>query len=104
MLAVVYPINSKSSTQSQQQQDDPTAEYGVNANWEMSSNKKESIKHRLVDAGLCENKEIESILEEASKVGGRFFDIAVRDSVVPLKKWSSASGRVILLGDSAHAM
>ncbi len=36
--------------------------------------------------------------------GGSVFDYLIRDSVIPLKKWSSDTGRVVLIGDSAHAM
>jgi len=36
----------------------------------------------------------------------QFFDLGVRDTTlsIPLQKWHSGCGRVVILGDSAHAM
>ncbi|KAJ1432805.1 hypothetical protein B484DRAFT_447564 [Ochromonadaceae sp. CCMP2298] len=91
MLAVVY-------------KDDQDALYGQNPDWKVSENAKDLVLKRLKMAGFGENGDLLDVLKAASLPGGRFFDLGVKDSPIPLKSWSSESGRVILMGDSAHAM
>lgn len=91
MLAVVY-------------RSDETAPLGVNPGWKASTSTANEVQHILEQAGLGDNPEILSLLGASQLEGGRTIDLSVRDSIVPLKSWSSASGRVILLGDSAHPM
>ena len=62
------------------------------------------LRSRLHHAGFGRNQEIQQLLSAASDPGGRFFDLAVRDRTVPLGSWASSSGRLLLMGDSAHAM
>ena len=68
------------------------------------------LRQRLNRAGLGGNPDLESLLTAASAdpegqdERGRFFELGVKDALLPLKKWSSNSGRVVLVGDSAHAM
>lgn len=105
MLAVVYRSPSESA-------------YGENPNWitmggknvkgnsykeKSDINNKKVLVDRLNSAGFAKNVEIQSILTAAEN-GGRFFDLGVYDNTIPLKSWSSNTGRVVLLGDSAHAM
>lgn len=91
MLAVVYGADRDSI-------------YGDNPDWNAGSDAKNLIRSRMQQAGLGSNTELVSVLDAASQKGGRFFDLGVRDTSVPLKKWSSDSGGVLLIGDSAHAM
>lgn len=91
MLAVVYRSRE-------------TSPFGVNPKWDPSNGSTDEVLQRLWRAGLGGNAELLSILEASAQQGGRTIDLSVRDSIVPLSTWSSQSGRVILLGDSAHAM
>lgn len=94
MLAVVY-------------RDDRDSAQGENAAWSGDRNvglvnTKQEILTRLSRAGLSSNKEIKRLLDSCD--GDRFIDLGVRDNTIPLRGWSSSSGRVVLIGDSAHAM
>ena len=95
MLAVVY-------------RDSENAPYGLNPNWISNESNnliiKKGIQERLRKAGFANIVEINELLEASAQKGGRFFDLGIKDSLVPLRKWSSKSGRVIIIGDSAHAM
>lgn len=93
MLAVVYRSSE-------------TASLEQNADWEVTRTRalRDDMLRRLQQAGLGDNAELLSLLGASTLPGGRTIDLPVRDSVVPLKSWSSASGRVMLLGDSAHPM
>mmetsp|Transcript_28044 Transcript_28044/g.39938 ORF Transcript_28044/g.39938 Transcript_28044/m.39938 type:complete len:377 (+) Transcript_28044:519-1649(+) len=99
MLAIVYT-------------DEKDARYGLNPEWsaEDTAEAVSLLRQRLNRAGLGNNPELESLLMAASadpKEGGergRFFEFGVKDALLPLQKWSSDSGRVVLIGDSAHAM
>jgi hypothetical protein len=84
--------------------DDQDALYGQNPDWKASENAKDLVLKRLKMAGFGENGDLLDVLKAASLPGGRFFDLGVKDNPIPLKSWSSESGRVILMGDSAHAM
>ena len=94
MIAVVY-------------RDDRDSDQGENAAWNGDKNvgvvnTKNAVFSRLQSAGLSSNLEIKTLLDACE--GDRFIDLGVRDTTVPLRGWSSSSGRVILIGDSAHAM
>jgi 2-polyprenyl-6-methoxyphenol hydroxylase-like FAD-dependent oxidoreductase len=62
------------------------------------------MRRRLEDGKLGGNADILAVLQAATAQGGRFFDVAVKERLLPLRSWSSDSGRVILLGDAAHPM
>ena len=82
---------------------DDDAVYGENAEWtEDSTDLKATTKERLLKAGFKGNADLMTLLDGCN--AERFVDISVRDRSLPLKGWSSQSGRVVLLGDSAHAM
>ena len=94
MIAVVY-------------RDDRDSAQGENAAWSGDKNAglvntRQDVLARLKRAGLASNKEIKGLLD--SCIGDRFIDLGVRDNTIPLRGWSSSSGRVVLIGDSAHAM
>jgi flavin-dependent dehydrogenase len=94
MIAVVY-------------RDDKDSVQGGNAAWNGDKsvglvNTKQDVTNRLRKAGLSSNKEIKDLLNACE--GDRFIDLGVRDNTVPLRGWSSNSGRIVLIGDSAHAM
>ena len=94
MIAVVY-------------RDDRDSAQGGNAAWNGDKsvgliNTKQDVTNRLKKAGLSSNKEIKDLLDACE--GDRFIDLGVRDNTVPLRGWSSTSGRIVLVGDSAHAM
>lgn len=90
MLAVVY-------------RDDTDAALGENESWGRDkSGIVSDIRSRLVSAGCVDVPEVSGILDSCD--GGRVFDLGVRSRLLPLRDWSSQSGRVLLLGDSAHAM
>jgi len=96
MVAVVY-------------RDDRDSEQGENAGWKADADKsagtvntRKEVMGRLEKAGLSSNQELKTLLDAC--IGDRFIDLGVRDRTVPLRGWSSSSGRIILLGDSAHAM
>ena len=100
--------------------DEQDASLGENVEWEeeilekqnQKSKQKQQVstnnsmktltKQRLLNAGFHENHELFTLLDGCSE--DRFIDLGVKDRSIPLKKWSSDSHRVILLGDSAHAM
>ena len=94
MIAVVY-------------RDDRDSPQGENAAWNGDKNigfvnTKKDVFNRLEKAGLSSNREIKTLLDACET--DRFIDLGVRDTTVPLRGWSSTSGRVVLIGDSAHAM
>ena len=81
------------------------AKLGENGNWRSDVTAKEALEQRLYQAGFGEDAntaEVFTLLDSCE--GDRVFDIGVRDRLVPLRRWSSSSGRVVLLGDAAHAM
>lgn len=94
MIAVVY-------------RDDRDSKQGENPAWNGdknvgSVNTRQDVFNRLKSAGLSSNIEIKKLLDACD--GDRFIDLGVRDNTIPLRGWSSSSGRVVLIGDSAHAM
>ena len=94
MIAVVY-------------RDDRDSAQGENAAWNGDKtvglvNTKDDVLNRLKKAGLSSNKEIKTLLDSCET--DRFIDLGVRDTTIPLRGWSSTSGRIVLMGDSAHAM
>lgn len=79
MLAVVYRSSSTASID----------RGGLNADWQVSpKGSKAYIQQLLVESGLQGIPEITSMLDASFLPGGRSFDLGIRDSVVPLKKWS----------------
>jgi hypothetical protein len=97
MLAVVY-------------KEKKDAIYGENIEWKTSTlqNKKDFVEKKLFQCGFSneKNKEIFDILNFSNK--NNFFDVGVRERTNVLNfffnSWSSKSGKVVLVGDSAHAM
>ena len=66
----------------------------------------EFVRKLILDAGMDEMKETSlfSIVEAAREENGYVTDIALKEMFAPLRSWSSASGRILLVGDSAHPM
>ncbi len=62
------------------------------------------LQSRLVQAGFPLSHELHRFLDASYGEGGHVYDYVIRDNLVPLQQWSSASGRVLLLGDSSHTM
>ena len=75
------------------------AAFGVNAGWSETSLKTQLLER--LERGQLDRIEEVRVLSEASD---RTIDIGVREAILPLPRWSSEDGRVVLLGDSAHAM
>lgn len=88
MLAVIY-------------RDAMDAALGENPSWRSSTNK-EALRARLTAAGFAGNAELMQLLDACQE--DRFVDVGVQNRLLPLPHWASRSGRVILMGDSAHAM
>lgn len=93
VLATIYP-----------ESDDIRGNHGDNLDWTPEDYYRDKVKSLLFKSGFNEYHELHTLLEASSKVGGVVFDVGVHDNIVPLRSWTSQSGRVILLGDSAHAM
>eukprot|EP01041_Mallomonas_annulata_P003554 gene3554-7071_t len=89
--------------------DDTDASQGENVDW-VGGNKdtRIALESRLLRAGFSPkaNEEVFGLVSasSATATANRVFDLGVRDRLVPLSRWSSSSGRIILMGDSAHAM
>lgn len=75
-----------------------------NKNWDPWLNHKQNVSNLLNLAGFKSSHSLHAILDAADTPGGIIVDIGIRDSAIPLRKWSSKSGMVILVGDSAHTM
>jgi 2-polyprenyl-6-methoxyphenol hydroxylase-like FAD-dependent oxidoreductase len=75
-----------------------------NPHWVHSDTFKEEVKRRLNDSGFDNFHDLHTILDATGLTGGQVFDVGVRDNLFPLRTWASRSGRVILVGDAAHAM
>lgn len=83
MLAVVYRSSSTASID--------RGSSDLNADWRLSpKGSKMYIQKLLIESGLQDIPEITSMLDASFLPGGRSFDLGIRDSVVPLKKWSVA--------------
>lgn len=81
MLAVVYRSSSSASID--------RGSSVLNADWQVSpKGSKAYIQKLLIESGLQDIPEIASMLDASFLPGGRSFDLGIRDSVVPLKKWS----------------
>jgi hypothetical protein len=81
MLAVVYRSSSSASID--------RGSSVLNADWQVSpKGSKAYIQKLLIESGLQDIPEITSMLDASFLPGGRSFDLGIRDSVVPLKKWS----------------
>ena len=87
------------------------AELGENPAWSSSGSEggskdrsaKAILRGRLERAGLLKNiPELNRLLEMCDD--SRFIDLGFKNRPLPLKNWASKSGRVILVGDSAHVM
>jgi 2-polyprenyl-6-methoxyphenol hydroxylase-like FAD-dependent oxidoreductase len=95
MLAVVYHVDQSNLS---------TITAGA-INRDLQKIHKLQAMHIRLEAGkLGSNAEIQEVLQAASGEGGRFFEVAVKERLLPLTSWSSKSGRVVLLGDAAHPM
>jgi len=80
MLAVVYRASSTSRAND--------GSLDLNADWQVSPKGSRAYIQRLLsESGLSDISEITSILDASFLAGGRSFDLGIRDSVVPLKKW-----------------
>lgn len=79
-------------------------EHEDNADWAPEQHHREKVKRLLNDAGYNGHHELHTLLEATCKPGGLIFDLGLQDNAVPLRSWSSHSGRVLLMGDSAHCM
>lgn len=81
--------------------DSADATYGANADW--SENKLlAQFQRRLESSGLDKVRGLQTLMGAVEE--SRCIDIGVRDALLPLPAWSSRDGRVVILGDSAHAM
>lgn len=104
MLAVVYHQHLGSIVES--------APYGdmILSEWEGAETPKveggplDRMQRILEVGGLQQLSDVQAVLKAARHPGGRSFDIAVKERLWPLQHWASPSGRVILMGDSAHSM
>lgn len=93
MLALVY--KSDANVQSNEE----------NVDWQKAALQRTNMLDRIQKSGLGSQKEILSVLDAATSIkDGRVFDLGVKDRLIPLKTWSSSSGRQVLIGDSAHPM
>jgi 2-polyprenyl-6-methoxyphenol hydroxylase-like FAD-dependent oxidoreductase len=86
MMALVY-------------RDSSDAALGENPAW-AELGLKDKFAERIRRSGLAGVEELGGLLGAAD----RCIDIGVRDAIVPLPTWSTKDGRVVLMGDSAHAM
>ena len=81
MLAVVYC-------------DQEDSRYGSNEEWRAGDQKKaaaEFLRSKLNAAGLGQVDELQSLLAATSdSQDGRFFEIGIRDALLPLRKWYDA--------------
>lgn len=82
--------------------------FGENIEWNKGGEKctkslLEALKVRLRRAGFTsKTPEIWTLLDACDD--SRIFDLGVRDRTLPLGSWTSASGRIVLMGDAAHPM
>jgi hypothetical protein len=67
-----------------------------------SESMRDTISRRLVASGLSQVTELQTLLAACEE--DRFIDLGVRDRAIPLGTWGSESGRIVLMGDSAHPM
>lgn len=93
LLAAIYPESREMH-----------GNYGDNVHWAPEDFFYERVKTLLLQSGFNEDHMLHSILNESRKQGGVVFDIGVQNQTIPLRSWASNSGRIILLGDSAHTM
>ena len=82
--------------------DDRDEENAAWAQEDVSRGPKTVLLERLRRAGLADNEELLTLVKACDE--GRVVDLGVRDRTVPVLSWAAGSGRVILVGDSAHAM
>ena len=103
MLVVVYQSNNNDN-------DNPSWSTSPSSISQQSSSDKrrnriitaDDVKMRLDASGLMSVLEVRKIYENCLE--SRWIDLGVSDRVLPMRHWSSRSSRVVLLGDSAHAM
>lgn len=88
MLALMYRDNRHASV-------------GTNTEWSANS-LLEFYQKKLNESGLNKVVEIQNLMNAADS--SRCVDIGLKEATIPLPTWSSGDGRVILMGDSAHAM
>ena len=75
-----------------------------NSDWVSTKGTIETVNEQLKQGGLLQIDEIKTLFESCME--GRFIDLGVRTVILSdlAKKWSSSSGRRVILGDAAHAM
>jgi hypothetical protein len=61
------------------------------------------IEERILHGGFSQQHEFHALLDTAFRPGGLIFDVNIKNFLLPLRSWTSTSGRVVLIGDSAHA-
>lgn len=93
LLAAIYPETTEVH-----------GNYGENPHWTPEDFYYERVKSMLLQSGYNENHDLHVILNESRKQGGVVFDVGVQNQTYPLQSWASSSGRVLLLGDSAHTL
>ena len=79
---------------------DDDSKLGENANWKDERERIQIVLREKLAAGGLDKPEILTVLENAQ----HGIDIGIRDNPKPYKTWSSSSGRVVVVGDSAHKM
>jgi hypothetical protein len=94
MMAVVYKDKSELIQNDR--------ELLINSEWKSSFQIKNKIKTILNKAKFDKINELDMILDHCRD--DTIIDLGVTNRVLPRLKWSSASSRIILLGDAAHAM
>jgi hypothetical protein len=74
-----------------------------NFSWVPNRSVREDIEEKLNKAGFTEYRALHAMLDASCRPGGLIFDVGIKDNLFPWRTWASESGRVILIGDSAHA-
>lgn len=86
------------------EREDIKSRHGANEEWLPEHYYHNKVKKLLHDGGFGYASELFAVVDAANKPGGRIFDVGVFDHLFPLRTWCSESGRIILVGDSAHTM
>jgi 2-polyprenyl-6-methoxyphenol hydroxylase-like FAD-dependent oxidoreductase len=83
--------------------EEPDSYHEQNPGWAPLNVCKEDITKRLNDSGFEDFHNLYTLLDATTATGSQVYDVGVRDQLFPLRTWASKSGRVILIGDAAHA-
>eukprot|EP01039_Chlorochromonas_danica_P004086 gene4086-4469_t len=93
VLVVIYPQDSNIVTSSQDRRD----------RWHpRGAEIIPELSKRIQKGGFGRQSTLQYFLQQCSKQDGLVFDLSIRDQLLPLRSWSSESGRIVLVGDSAH--